>query len=188
MGASRPRLDGQLTDDIWRTATRLELSSAQHDDDAWPAAAMLAGDAEFLYLAISCRQAPTATYPDTPGPRPRDPDLSDRDRVDVLIDTDRDYASYYRLTVDHRGWCGEACFGNVQWNPTWYVANAISGDEWTIEAAIAWTELAPQGPQTNDVWAFGVQRIVPGVGVQAFTQPASVDPRPEGFALLVFQQ
>ena len=107
--------------------------------------------------------------------------------MDVLLDVDRDYASYYRLTVDHRGWTGEACLGNVHWNPTWYVAYATTEQDWTLEAAIPLAELVPQRPQPKDAWAMGVQRIVPGVGIQSYTQPASVDPRGEGFAVMVFQ-
>jgi hypothetical protein len=184
---ARPYLDGQLDDDTWQQAEHIVLASAQHDDNAWPAAAMLTRDDEFLYLAVSCRKAPGGQYPATAGPRPRDPDLTEHDRVDVLLDLDRDYASYYRLTVDHRGWTGEACLGNVHWNPTWYVACDTTEQDWTIEAAIPLVELAEQRPQPKDVWALGVQRIVPGVGIQAFTQPASVEPRGEGFALLIFQ-
>lgn len=185
--SERPRLDGDLSDAIWQQAERLELSSAQHDDGPWPAAAMLACDDQFLYLAISCRRVPGREYPETPGPRPRDPDLKGRDRVDLYLDLDRDYTTWYRLSVDHRGWTGESCMGNVHWDPTWYVASFTSEDDWTIEAAIPLGELAPAAPGKDDAWAFGMQRIVPGVGIQSFTQPAAVEPRGEGFALMVFQ-
>jgi photosystem II stability/assembly factor-like uncharacterized protein len=186
-GRARPHLDGILDDETWLPAERLELTSALHDDSDWPAAAMLAYDDEFLYLAATCRKAPGAPYPAGRGPRPRDPDLSDHDRVEVLLDVDRDYASYYRLTVDHRGWTGEACLGNVHWNPAWYVAYASTEQDWTLEAAIPLAELVPQRPQPKDVWAIGVQRVVPGVGIQSYTQPASVDPCGESFAVMVFQ-
>jgi photosystem II stability/assembly factor-like uncharacterized protein len=186
-GAARPHLDGQLDDPIWQGAEQLELSSPQHDDARWPAAGMVTHDGQFLYLAVSCRKAPGRSYASTPGPRPRDPPLGDRDRVDLYVDLDRDYTSYYRLTVDHRGWTGEACFGNVQWNPTWYVAQHSTDEEWTVEAAIPLSELVPTAPSQNDVWAIGLQRVVPGVGIQAISQPASVDPRGESFALLLFE-
>jgi hypothetical protein len=148
---------------------------------------MLACDDEFLFLAVSCRKAAGAQYPTAPGPRPRDPPLDDGDRVDVLIDLDRDYTSYYRLTMDYRGWTGEACAGNVHWNPVWYVASAATGEDWVAEAAIPLVELTAQRPTSTDVWAVGVQRIVPQVGIQAFTKPASVEPRGEGFALMMFE-
>jgi hypothetical protein len=46
--------------------------------------------------------------------------------------------------------------------------------------------LAPQSPKQGHAWAIGVQRIVPGVGFQSWTQPAAVNPRGEGFGLLIF--
>ncbi len=172
---------------MWQTAEHLVLTSAQHDDSEWPAAAMVTYDDQFLYLAASCRKVPGRTYAESPGPRPRDPDLTDQDRVEFHFDLDRDYTSFYRLTVDHRGWTGECCVGNLHWNPTWYVAAATTIDDWTIEAAIPLNELAPANPGRNDAWVIGVQRIAPGVGIQSFTKPAAVELRGEGLALLMFQ-
>lgn len=185
--SSRPHLDGHLDDPAWGKAERLELSSALHDDGTWPATAMLACDDEFLFLAASCRKAPGAQYPAATSPRPRDPPLDDYDRLDVLIDLDRDYATFYRLTIDYRGWTGEACAGNVHWDPVWYVAQHETATDWTVEAAIPLAELTPRSPTATDVWAVGVQRIVPKVGIQAYTRPASVVPRGESFALLMFE-
>ena len=82
-GAARPRLDGQLDDHIWQNAERLELTSAQHDDGTWPAAAMLACDQQFLFLAVSCRKVPGRAYAAASSPRPRDGDVTDHDRVDL---------------------------------------------------------------------------------------------------------
>lgn len=183
----KPYLDGRLDDDAWKDAEPLELASAQRDDEAWPAAAMLAYDAEYLYVAVQCRKAPGTEYPTTTETRTRDTDLSQRDRVEICLDIDRDYSSFYQLSVDHRGWTGEACFNNSQWNPTWYVASLARDDEWTMEAAIPWSEVAAAAPQLNDVWGLGLQRIIPGVGIQAYTQPATVEPRGERFALLRFE-
>jgi photosystem II stability/assembly factor-like uncharacterized protein len=184
--ADRPRLDGRLDEAVWKDAQRIELTSSLHDDNQWPAAIMLACDREFLYLAVSCRQAPDCDYPTATGPRPRDPDLSDQDRVDLFLDLDRDYVSSYRLTVDHRGWTGEACWGNQHWDPTWYVAASSTEQNWTVEAAIPFKELAPETPQPRDVWAVAVRRIVPGVGLQAQAEPVATTPRPGSFSLVVF--
>ncbi|MFW6169489.1 MAG: YCF48-related protein [Planctomycetota bacterium] len=186
-GTTRPRLDGQLDDAIWQQAEPLELTSAHHEDGQWPAAAMLAHDDQFLFLAATCRKTDPCNYPSSSRPRPRDPDLADQDRVELFIDVDRDYTSFYRLTVDHRGWTGEACMGNQDWNPTWYVASKTTSRDWTIEAAIPWQQLVPHPPRGNDAWAIGFHRIAPGIGIQSFTKPAAVHPRGEAFALLIFQ-
>lgn len=183
---SRPRLDGELEDPVWQQAEQLQLTSAQHDDGLWPAAAMLAWDEQFLFLAASCRKTAGSDYPSASRPRPRDPDLSNHDRVELFIDLDRDYTSFYRLTVDHRGWTGESCMSNRQWNPTWYVASQAGAKEWTIEVAIPWQELTPTAPQRNDAWAMGLHRIAPGTGIQSFTKPAAVKPKGAAFALMVF--
>jgi hypothetical protein len=185
--ATRPHLDGHLDEPSWQDAEPVKLTSHGQDDALWPASAELAYDSQFLYLAVQCRKAPGAAYPTSDAPRPRDPDLSAHDRIDLLLDIDRDYASYYRLTVDHRGWTGEACLDDVSWNPTWYVAAHVEGQDWTIEAAIPWRELRRQTPQGDTAWAAGVQRVVPGVGFQAWTKPANLNVVAEGFGLLMFQ-
>jgi photosystem II stability/assembly factor-like uncharacterized protein len=185
--AQKPRLDARLDDETWQACTPISLTSCYRDDADWPGAVLLAYDDQFLYLAVSCRKAPGAEYPMSDSPRPRDSDLSDRDRVEFLLDVDRDYATYYRLVVDYRGWPGEACFGTSSWNPEWYVASARDDHTWTVEAAIAWSELVKRPPAPGDHWSAGFQRVVPRVGFQSWTKPATVRVRPEGFGLLTFE-
>ena len=117
----------------------------------------------------------------------RDGDLTSRDRVEILLDVDRDYSSYYHLVVDHRGHTAESCFGDATWNPQWFVAAAGDENYWTAEAAIPLKEIGPEAPQVRTVWAVGVQRTVPRVGFQSLTQPAAITVRPEGFGLLAFE-
>lgn len=183
---AKPKLDGKLDDDIWTRGKPVELRSALGDGADWPSVALVAYDREFLYLGVNCRRAPGADYQAESGPRPRDPDLSARDRVDFFIDLDRDWTTYYRLTIDHRGWTGESCWGDASWNPSWYVAAASSEDAWTAEAAIPLSELTGEAPRSGQVWALGIQRNVPGVGFQSWTTPAAATVTPEGFGYLIF--
>ncbi|NLF72857.1 MAG: hypothetical protein GX575_27795 [Candidatus Anammoximicrobium sp.] len=183
----RPRLDGRLDDDTWKHCLPVSLASPDADDAPWPAAVMLAYDAEFLFWAASCRRAPGVDYPAAEPRRARDPDLEERDRIELLIDVDRDYATYYRLTVDHRGWAADACVGVAGWNPDWYIAAAGDDSSWTIEAAIPWQALVESPPGNQTVWAVGIQRVVPNAGFQSWTQPAAPRVRPEGFGLLFFR-
>jgi hypothetical protein len=209
---AKPHLDGVLDDPVWRQAKPAALQSAQHDDGQWPAEVMLAHDDEFLYIAIRCHEPPSAdgseakaqgdspifaetkigTVPETkigtvPVRRPRDADLSAHDRVEVFLDIDRDYCTYYRLAVDHRGWTSDSCWGDTTWNPEWFVAVRREKGQWTAEAAIPLAELVGRPPQPHDVWGVGVQRVAPGVGFQSWTTPAAVTVLPDGFGYLMFQ-
>ena len=185
--SSKPRLDGRLDDPLWQEAKPAPLRSARGDDAPWPAEVMLSYDTEFLYLAIRCRRVPGVQYQKTPGPRPRDPDLSAQDRVDVLLDLDRDYVTYYRLSIDHRGWTSEGCWGDRSWNPTWFVASGGDQETWTAEAAIPLEQVTGHFPRAPTAWAIGIQRTVPGVGFQSASTPAAPEVIPQGFGLLIFR-
>jgi len=182
----KPKLDGRLDDDIWKKAKPLELHSALGDDTDWTAVALVSYDQEYLYLALDCQQAAGGTYEPSSPPRPRDGDLAAHDRVDFFIDIDRDFTTAYRLSIDHRGWTGDDCWGDLSWDPTWYVAAGGEDGHWTAEAAISFSELGGQ-PPSKQVWAFGAQRTVPGVGFQSWTTPAATSIVPEGFGYLMFE-
>ncbi len=186
VGLTKPLLDGKLDDPQWKSAQRLQLKSARGDDAKWGAVAMTARDDEYLYLAVDCQRAPSVGYAPDKGSRPRDSDLTSRDRVDFLLDIDRDYTTFYRLTVDYRGFTAERCWDDATWNPQWFVAAGGDENTWTVEIAIPWQELAPRPPSAKTVWGIGVQRTVPGVGFQSWTQPAALDVVPAGFGYLLF--
>lgn len=190
----KPRLDGRLEDACWRGPKGdaefpgVELRSVLGDDAAWPAVVQLAYDHDFLYVAVTCRQAPGTEYAAPSGPRQRDADISAHDRISLMLDVDRDWTSYWRLSVDHRGQTADDCWGDSTWNPQWFVATSKQSTSWTCEAAIPWSELASKAPQPGDTWAVGVERVVPGVGFQSWTTPAAAATvRPEGFGFLIFE-
>ena len=184
----KPRLDGRLEEPLWHAGNIVELRSPGRDDSRWGAVAMLAYDDEFLYIGLSCTRAEGFRYEGSEKPRPRDSDLSGHDRVELLLDVDRDFATYYRLSIDHRGWTGESCWHDATWNPTWFVASGGDDEVWTAEAAIPLSQLTGQMPEAGTSWALGVQRIVPGVGFQSWTAPAAPEVIPEGMGYLIFQQ
>jgi hypothetical protein len=193
---TRPHLDGKLDDAVWREAKLAALTSAQHDDGDWPATVMLAYDDEYLYLAAQCRDPPgsdaAGRVPEIDASkdslrRPRDGDLSAYDRVEFLLDIDRDFATYYHLAVDRRGWTNDRCWEDRTWDPQWFVATRREAGSWTVEAAVPLKELTGTPPRLHDVWALGVQRVVPGVGFQSWTTPAAGAALPAGFGYLVFE-
>jgi hypothetical protein len=184
--AEKPKLDGRLDDPLWQSAKSVRLTAAAGQTGP-PSTAVLAFDEEFLYFAVSCQKMDGVDYSATEEPRPHDSDLFRQDRVTLQLDVDRDYATWWELSIDHRGRPATSCFGDATWNPTWFIA--AGGDEswWTVEAAIPLAELAPKKPAVRDVWAAQIQRAIPGWGVEALSHPAAIEPRPEGFGLLVFE-
>jgi photosystem II stability/assembly factor-like uncharacterized protein/tetratricopeptide (TPR) repeat protein len=185
---TRPHLDGVTEDETWQTAAPLQLKPTRYRSMGESARVWIAHDDEYLYLAAACEKAHEHDYPEPPATRKRDPELAEQDRVEILLDVDRDYTTYYRLTIDSRGCAADACGDDATWNPRWYIGRSQTEREWSIEAAIPLTELSTEPPASGDVWAVNVQRIVPGVGVQAASFPASVTVQPEGFGYLAFDR
>lgn len=183
----KPYLDGKLDDPIWLTAKPLELTSNRRDDGEWGAVAYMAHDDEFLYLAATCRKAAGHKYVTSDQPRPRDGDLAAHDRVEFLIDIDRDCGVSYRLAVDHRGWPQEDCWGDLGWDPSWYMAVEHNEASWSLEAAIPLKDLTPVTPTNDVVWGLGVKRIVPGVGFQSWAPSPQPSPDPQNFGLLLWR-
>ena len=142
-------------------------------------------DRDYLYLGLVCRQ-PKDRFVAPVQPRPRDADVRPFDRVSLLLDVDRDYSTAYHLQIDQRGCTCEDCWGDLSWNPKWFVAVKSEPGLWQIEAAIPLAELTSDPVSLGKTWACNVVRVVPGQGVQAFSLPADVQPRPEGMGLLTF--
>lgn len=179
--AEVPQLDGILTDPCWQTADELPLNSEQPNGPLKdPAFVLICHDEEYLYLGGMCPRIPGAAedLPSRKG-RQHDSDVSPYDRITVLLDVDRDYTTFYRFTIDQRGWTAEDLWGDITWNPNWFVA--AEGDEqgWRFEAAIPWKELVPSPPASGTVWAASVQRTVPAIGTQGWTHPISTLPKLE---------
>jgi hypothetical protein len=144
-------------------------------------------DKDFLYVAARWAH-PAGKKVDPVKVRPRDADLRPCDRVSLLLDLDRDYATYFHLQVDQRGCVCEDCWGDITWNPRWFVAVDSGAEGWVVEAAIPMVELTGDTVTMGKVWASNVVRVLPGRGVQAMSLPADVTPRPEGMGLLMFTQ
>ncbi len=185
--AAKPRLDGKLDDAVWTQNRPLELHSTRREDAAWSAVAMLAYDSEFLYLAASCRQVEAIRPAAIEKNRQHDADVSTQDRVEFCIDLDRDWTTFYRLSVDQRGCTRDQCWHDATWNPRWFVAVDRQDDTWSFEAAVPLVELTGEFPTAGQAWALGVVRIAPGVGLQSWSTPAGAEPVGEGFGLLLFQ-
>lgn len=180
----KPYLDGKLDDDCWKELAGMSVQNAIGEVGSdYSAKTRFAFDDEFLYIAVECKH-PASQFKPKLSARKRDMDLTDHDRVSILLDMDRDFQTYYRFQIDQRGGLAEDCWGDPSWNPRWFVA--LNSDEtgWTAEAAIPLTDLSGDHISAGRIWACHVVRIVPGRGMQTWSQPID----PEGMGLLLFQE
>jgi hypothetical protein len=136
---------------------------------------------------VECRHPAGPPVPPAQ-PRTHDADLSGSDRVEVLLDLDRDYQTYFRLVVDRRGCYAEDCWGDRTWNPRWFIAVKDEANGWTAELAIPLLEFSAEPVPPGRLWAANVLRVLPGRGVLAWSTPADAAPRPEGLGVLLFIQ
>jgi photosystem II stability/assembly factor-like uncharacterized protein len=183
-----PRLDGTFDDPAWKSAPPITLQNVDRpSDDSRPTQVRVAHDHQFLYIAIVC-SSPDAEAAPPVRPRTRDADLSAHDHVDLYLDLDRDYSTFYHLSADERGCVFEDCWGDKTWDPTWYVASQSDEKGYRLEVAIPLAELTNTAPAEGTVWAFNAVRVVPGSGVWSWSRPAGIGARPEGMGLLMFSE
>lgn len=189
--SQRPYLDGKFDDPCWQGIKPVVLKSAAGDTAKdYVTEVMMTYDNDFLYLALKC-QHPAGMQVSPVKTRRHDADLTAFDRVSLILDLDRDYASYFHLQVDQRGCVYDECGitgsgGDRTWNPRWFVAVRSEATVWQIEAAIPMIELSGDTVTPGKTWACNLVRVLPGRGVQALSTPADVQPRPEGMGLLMF--
>ncbi len=177
--SARPFLDGVLTDSIWEDAEELLLTPFVRDavDPATgtrrksvssgtdiSSLTMLAWDDEFLYVAARLQRAPEKSRPiELAMHRSYDAKHENRDRLELEIDTDRDFGTAFHLTVDESGETSDRCWMLDKWNPKWFVALDADAATWRIEAAIPLKELSATGAKPGDLWNIRLRRIIPGV-------------------------
>ena len=183
LSTSKPYLDGRLNDEIWSTAKSIEL---QHGHLPGRSFVAMTRDAEFFYLAVVCRKLTGVTYQPSKQTRSRDAKLTEQDHINIFIDIDRDYASFYQFSVDHRGWTREAICDDLHFDPDWFVAASSDQQTWTVEAAIPIDQITGRAPTSGDTWALAIQRVMPKHGVESWTNKESALFIPEMAGLLIF--
>ena len=164
-----PFLDGKADEAFWQTATQIDLR------DPWAAPGnnstqvRLARDKKYLYLFSDSPS--TATHHATKD-RKSDSIKPDSDQIQLRIDLDRDYASWFELRWSASGESQDAVNDMVQWNPTWHIAMNHNASSWSAEIAIPLEQLIAGGDAsiqrwTERVWAMSVLRSIPGASTQS---------------------
>ena len=147
----KPHLDGKLDDECWKTMKPLDLGGVT-DAGGYGTTAYFTHDDDYLYFAVECKHPAGKGQPKAESRR-RDDDLRGRDRIDILLDLDRDYQTYFRLQIDGRGCVAEDCTGDRTWNPKWFVAADPTDTGWTAEIAIPRAELTGGTFKAGTTWA-----------------------------------
>ncbi len=184
----KPYLDGKLDDECWQAFKPLDMKHATDSSASkgYTTKTYFAHDDRYVYVAVECQHPEGKRVPKAEK-RLRDENLNGHDRVEILFDLDRDYQTYYRFQIDHRGCVAEDCWGDKGWNPKWHVAIDSTPTGWTAEIAIPRGELSGTPITNGTTWGMNVSRVVPGVGVQSWSGPADANPRPEAMGLIKFQ-
>ncbi len=146
IATKKPKLDGKFDDDLWRSAFKKKAFRQMENTDV----VFLARDHEFLYLIARINKQVRYNYVHQPKPRVRDANLSNRDRIEILLDCDRDGRSQFKLVLDHRGWVNESFDALTDWNPQWYVSRSQDEASWTVEAAMPLSDLRFGGGAESD--------------------------------------
>lgn len=160
----RPLLDGQFTDQCWEDAGETFLASAD-DLTAGPSngncLVLLSWDDEFLYVAGRVKHTSRPADPVAIN-RQHDQVHGIRDRIELEIDTDRDYSTGFVFRIDQTGNTSESCWKLSSWNPQWFVASASDPEVWRFEAAIPLKELLMTRAAAGDLWSIRLRRVAPG--------------------------
>ena len=166
---SRPWLDGHLSDPIWQDAiARQSVIELRHSESTQRDEILFAADDKFLYIAVRCHLHSDQNHPLPDDNRVRDARLDAADRVEIAIDIDRDYKTFFLFSVDASGRVAESFGDNREWNPAWYVANHIDPKNWTAEIAIPLNEISTYG----DFWSISASRHSRNRLISRTSQPA----------------
>ena len=139
---ARPVIDGRLDDPCWETAVQTKRFVTPYGKPTQLATvARITHDERRLYIGVEC------TDPRPQGlvrkHRTRDSDVCRDDCVEIFIDAELDFKTYYHFLVnagnvqrDEKGCLGASPLYRVTWNATWRSAVAVGQGKWTVEMAL----------------------------------------------------
>lgn len=153
---SPPKIDGQLNEKCWNEAKPLTRFYQREPSPGAPATVdtevMFGYDQEHLYLAFRCYSDPDAI---TAKEMARDVDLSNDDRVQVILDTYMDQRNAYWFQIGPRGSIGDAIISengaafNKAWDGLWTGKARITDKGWEAELALPFKTLNFDPKQTT---------------------------------------
>ena len=174
-------IDGQLTEDCWKTATPVTTFKRYipTDGDAPPGITEIrfVQDAETLYIGISVQDA---NYPIQARISPRE-DVNDDDQVGIYLDPIGDGRTGYIFYLNPLGIQQDIRYSNGQWMVNWNTIfdtkGMVTETGYTIEMSLPFKSLQ----YTEDGnWTVSMTRKIPSIGAK-YSHPQRVRNHPQLF-------
>jgi hypothetical protein len=112
--------------------------------------------------------------------------------VEIFLDTNHDFQSYYQLMFNSIGtigdfWTEEGDWGS--WQGEYRVGTAVADTFWVVEVAIPVGQLQGDGYHKGDVWGFNIARVRIGNASEygQWVPTYGYSRQPDRFGFLLFE-
>ena len=187
-----PRIDGDLSDEVWREAAKIPLArdTATGKATSLKTTVWIGHRKNVLYVAANCETG-------GPGRRPQamfDGKVRDRpvwhdDCIELLFDTNHDHRTFDAVVVNCMGAVADFRYmdgSDRRWNAPVTAAAQRRAGAWSVELAISPKSFSDPG---NGIWGFNVLRRLAGSRSAISWNPAVGKVRDAGrFGHLSFEQ
>jgi hypothetical protein len=163
--AERPVIDGVLSDPAWENAIPVTEFVQREPRNGAPATreteVLLLYDDDYLYIGVRCYDEPGGVIGREMA---RDANLSNDDRVQIILDTYLDGRNAYWFQIGPRGSIGDAVISangqgfNREWQGLWDGRASIQPHGWEAEIAIPFKTLNFEPGQST--WGFKFIRYI----------------------------
>jgi tetratricopeptide (TPR) repeat protein len=190
-----PVADGRLDDAAWAGVEPLtDFHQCIWRRSALPTAgrseAYLGYHGDTLYVAVRAYEPNTANL--VAASTERDNMVHADDCVEIFLDTNHDFQSYYQLMFNSIGtigdfWTEEGDWGS--WQGEYRVGTAVADTFWVVEVAIPVGQLQGDGYHKGDVWGFNIARVRIGNASEygQWVPTYGYSRQPDRFGFLLFE-
>ena len=195
----RPRIDGVLDEPGWRGVVPIgEFYQCIPRMRAYPiegrSEAYVGYLGDTLYVGIKGYEESTETLVAQTTERDQF-SLSRDDCVEIFLDVDHDYQTYYQLLINSLGtltdvhWAGSRNFEEIKvWNGRFDIATDVQDTFWAVEVALPSTEFHNASMSRGDIWGFNIARVrIPSAEYGQWAPTYGSANRPGRFGFLVFE-
>jgi tetratricopeptide (TPR) repeat protein len=192
-----PVIDGVLDDPCWKKVKPFtQFYQCIYSMAAYPtegrSEAYVGYTQDALFVATKGYEPSTKTM--TANVTQRDGRVWIDDDVDIYLDTDHDYNTYYQIVINSLGAiydkaCSRGASMDAAWNANYAVATAVEDTFWTCEIGIPFKDLEHGQVKRGTLWGFNVCRVRIGNASEfgQWVPTYGYAHRPERFGFLFFE-